>query len=94
MTTMIDCGCDWHDGGLEGYGGLIGYGLFTPHHCASPSWRPAVQAKLDKAADIADLARIWEPLEQAGAVDSTHGAEWHHALAHMVYLQERSSGPS
>jgi hypothetical protein len=70
---------------------MEGYGLYAPHYCPPRSWGAGVQTELDKAADIADLARIWGPLERRGEVDSAHGSEWHHAVAHMAFLQERTA---
>jgi hypothetical protein len=59
-------------------------GMYETHACVRClSWSAAVQAMLDRAASVAELRGIWEPLADAGEVDSLGGAEYHHALAHL-----------
>lgn len=82
ISQLHPCGCDWHQPG-----GLEGYGHYEVHYCrAQPAWDNDTQDALDKATSVAELRDIWLPLATAGKVDAPHGAEWHHAVAHMYFL--------
>src|SRR5271166_744193 len=82
-STVTHWCCPWDIGGLETYPN--GYEL---HYCRLGSWYGNVNAILSKASNLTELRQIWTKLERLGEVDAMYGSEWHHAIAHMYYLQE------